>query len=606
MNEWYLGQSRFQSDLMRQNQPLIQVLTHKESSVRLVNMKIKNYRSIGSIEGSHAVDLEIDSNNMIFLCGKNNAGKSTLMSAYEMFVTAGKKAKLSDFYNSSTENQIEIEASVRAENQQDREHRALTRLWNDEGIARIKKTWREEDGDGIKESFDPENGWVAGGAGGFDTLLQNAFPTPVWIKGTSTPDEVVALLKILVQETILKDLATDQRYQSAVDAVRQLEQAITQSPYAASLQRNMNHAITSVFPGVSFSFKTDDVKEVVELFKSSTAIEIVEGGHPNLGFSNHGHGVRRQFVVSAFRGLAMQLEEVSKTAKARRPDNYQIAEIGRDDNIPKSRMLLMEEPELFLHPSAIRSVRDLLYALASSSEFQIIAATHSPVVIDLSKSHTTLVRVESAEGSGTKIFQVSNTLFSADERETMKMLNYFDPYVCEAFFANKVVLVEGDTEAVAIRELIARFIEAGEANALEDIHVVNCGTKMNIPFFQKVMTHFSIPYFVLHDMDSKLSANGNRNPAWTLNERIWAGIEETRRMGGTATRFVFETEFESANGYVLDEALGKPFSAYRQAAQWALNDDQKSAIRFLRMIGTGQSPNPEFTQEYLEIRANEP
>ena len=77
-------------------------------------------------------------------------------------------------------------------------------------------------------------------------------------------------------------------------------------------------------------------------------------------------------------------------------------------------------------------------------------------------------------------------------------------------------------------------------------------------------------------------------------------------MGGVASRFVFETEFESANGYAVDEALGKPFTAYRQAAQWALNDDQRSAIRFLRMIGAGQQPNPEFTQEYLENRANGP
>lgn len=573
--------------------------------MRLVRLKIKNFRSIGAVDGDHAVNLEIDDNNLIFLCGANNSGKSTVMAAYEMFVVASREAVEHDFHNKNINNHIVIEASIRAETDADRGHRALALLWDASGIARIRKTWTAIGEKGSKESFNPNGDWEEGGAGGFDTLLQNACPTPVWIRGSSTPDEVLALFRTLIQETIIRDIAGKQVYTDAVEAVTLLEAAITESEYATSLQRNLNTAIASVFPSVSFAIKSDGTKEVTELFKTSTTIEIQDAEHPSLGMSSHGHGVRRQFIMSAFRGLSLQLEEVKKTAKQRRAENYQIAQIVVAPGTPKSRMLLVEEPELFLHPSAIRSVRNLLFLLASSSEFQVMTATHSPVIIDLARPHTTLARVTMSEGQGTCLHQVSNTLFSADERETMKMMNYFDPYVCEAFFASKVILVEGDTEAVAIREILTRQREQQPDPALDELHVVNCGTKMNIPFFQKVLTHFRIAHHVFHDLDHRENESGGRSAAWTLNERIWEGILTARAATVSATRYVFNTEFESANGYEVDQAVGKPFSAYREASRWDLSDETKAAIRFVRQVVSGQLPNPEFTQEELERLAYE-
>ena len=568
--------------------------------MRIVRLTIKNFRSVGAVDGNHAVNLEIDDNDLIFLCGSNNSGKSTILAAYEMFVIANRESEQHDFHGRDTNNHIEIEASIRAENDADRNHRALALLWNAEGIAKIRKTWREIGDKGTKESFHPVQGWQEGGAGGFDTLLQNACPTPVWIKGNSTPEEVLTLLRTLVQETILKNVATEQVYADAIAAIRLLDTAITHNDYATSLQRNLNAAVTTIFPRISFTIRNDGTKDVIDLFRSTATIEIQEEQHPNLGFSSHGHGVRRQFVMSAFRGLATQLDEVKRTAKQRRSENYKIADVTAEPGKSKSRMLLIEEPELFLHPAAIRSVRNLLFALSSSSEFQVMAATHSPVIIDLSRPHTTLARVTASETQGTSVYQVSSTLFSDEDRETMKMLNNFDPYVCEAFFASRVILVEGDTEAVAIRELIRRWREQQPNPTLDELHVVNCGTKMNMPFFQKVLTHFRIPHSIFHDLDQRLDKNGDRSPAWTLNERIWADILAARALNVAASRFVFNTEFESANGYTTDDSVGKPFTAFRQAASWDLDDENRAAIRFLRLVMSDTPHDPEFTQQILE------
>ncbi|UPR46618.1 AAA family ATPase [Vibrio cyclitrophicus] len=572
--------------------------------MRLKKLKIKNFRGVGTGVNGDGVEVEFDSNNIIFICGENNAGKSTILEAYDMLVTASRKAKLNDFHGKDTSKPIEIEAWIQAETEDDRENKALAKLWDVEGIAKVKKKWLCEEGTGTKETKDPEKGWITGGAGGMDSLLQNACPTPVWIRGSTAPEEILALLQSLVQETILKALSRESVYLNAIEAVEKLEKEITESKYSQQIQKNLNLALSEVFPSLKFLLGSEGNTNISELFKKSTVVSIQQDGKPAMDFMTHGHGVRRQFIVSALRGLAKQLEEIKKTAKQRKAHNFEFdSEISRDIEQEiigvKSRILLIEEPELYLHPEAIRCIRDLIYELGNDSEFQILAATHAPIMVDLSKPHTTLVRAYVNENQVNELHQVSHDLFTPDERDCMKMLNYFNPHVCEAFFNDKVVLVEGDTEAVAIRAIMARMVSKGLAS--ESVHVVNCGTKNNIPFFQKVLTHFKIPHWVLHDVDSKIDKNGDKNTAWTLNEKIWAAIEYSKSNNVNATRFTFESEFETGHGYKYKSQLGKPYSAFLESQQWGLDDRSKQSIKYLRFIlGIDKIDEIPHTQDYLE------
>lgn len=59
------------------------------------------------------------------------------------------------------------------------------------------------------------------------------------------------------------------------------------------------------------------------------------------------------------------------------------------------------------------------------------------------------------------------------------MINRFNPHICECFFADEVILVEGDTEAIVYRDLISRFYKS------KDVFVLNTGSKANMVFYQK-------------------------------------------------------------------------------------------------------------------------
>lgn len=262
-------------------------------------------------------------------------------------------------------------------------------------------------------------------------------------------------------------------------------------------------------------------------------------------------------------------------------------------------MLLFEEPELYLHPDAMRSVKELIYTLADGSEFQIMAATHAPVMIDLSKPHITLVRVSSDNSGSTVVHQVSTSLFEEDERQSVLMLNRANPYFCEAFFSKRVVIVEGDTEAVVVRTTVDRLQEENGLESSAFVHVLNAGGKMNIPVIQKILRHFKIPYVAFHDLDSPTTSKGSRNPAWSLNESIWKEIEAAEASGVIARRVVFRRDFEEAHGYEHDPDEGKPYSAYKAACSWAMNDPDKPIVAYLEKILTNQAWDERYPQVEL-------
>jgi predicted ATP-dependent endonuclease of OLD family len=214
-------------------------------------------------------------------------------------------------------------------------------------------------------------------------------------------------------------------------------------------------------------------------------------------------------------------------------------------------------------------LRDQLYALAENSPFQVLCATHSAQMIDISKPHSSLVRIIKRENEETATHQVGHTLFQSDKfKDFIQMVNRYNPHVCETFYASNVLVVEGDTEAIVCREYL------NEHHPESDIFILNSGSKNNIPFFQTILNHFSIDYGVLHDVDTryiytdsgrtthinKKDGTPKKNSAWTINQNI--SDELASATGNKANRWVSVFDFESNNGYQQDPDLGKPMSAY--------------------------------------------
>jgi putative ATP-dependent endonuclease of OLD family len=220
--------------------------------------------------------------------------------------------------------------------------------------------------------------------------------------------------------------------------------------------------------------------------------------------NRQGSGARRTLLWTAIRLLA---ESGSRE---------------KDDQLQRPHVLLLDEPEICLHPNAIREASDLLYSLPSlTNNWQVMVTTHSPCFVDFARPHTSIVRVEQTlKGDivGTTIFRPDKANFSDDDRELLKMMNICDPYVAEFFFGGHTIIVEGDTEFTAFKHIISMM-----PDDYKGIHIVRARGKATIVSLEKILNQFGTSYAVLHDSDTptyQRDGETTRNPAWPLNESI--------------------------------------------------------------------------------------
>lgn len=229
--------------------------------------------------------------------------------------------------------------------------------------------------------------------------------------------------------------------------------------------------------------------------------------------------------------------------------------------------------------------------------FQIVCASHSPQMIDISKDHTSLVRMVKSDTGATSLYQVKREDLKNEEQKTdeeIKQKIYellrFDPFVCESFYADEVVLVEGDSEAI-----IWRGYEQNVGLSDRNIFVVNCHSCNNIPFYQKVFSKFNIRYSVICDTDHTSSGDkpGTNKNGWNMNldePKFQSGIQkviedlyyEDKNKNLAVQFLVFPMTFEPCH-IALDEPYryedsgtdGKPFKADRYWKKIVNHKDEK-------------------------------
>lgn len=221
-----------------------------------------------------------------------------------------------------------------------------------------------------------------------------------------------------------------------------------------------------------------------------------------------------------------------------------------------------EEPEIYLHPNAAMQMRDTIYNLAMTKNNQIICTTHSPYMIDLSKKPNQILNSlnESCEIINSRsIKTIKNIPFNItyafcqlldEDKEYIKMLLKIDDYVSKAFFVKNVLIVEGDTEEIVIRETISRLPDQEKKEILCNWQLIKArGKAAIIPLVRYLKTMGIIP-FVIHDKDSGVEG------AEKFNEPIRVAVNDDEKL------WVLENCIEDVLGYIAP-SYDKPHKAYK-------------------------------------------
>lgn len=252
-----------------------------------------------------------------------------------------------------------------------------------------------------------------------------------------------------------------------------------------------------------------------------------------------GHGLQRALIFTLLQHLALLVpeeegeieeddldEEEARTEVEEevRSEKKANEDVGTGEGIPGPDLILaIEEPELYLHPSRCRYMRELLFQLVGTSgrglgaKNQVIYTTHSPLLLDIDNfEQVRIIRKTPSEDCPVPHSRVTTynykklaeqVAFFCEKRieeitkDSLKAraTSVMNSIVNEGFFADVVVVVEGDTELGILWKLQEILKKKWDRLG---IAVIPAGGKNKIGHPTLIFRGFSIPTYFIFDADS--------------------------------------------------------------------------------------------------------
>ncbi len=561
---------------------------------RLVRMKIANIGCIGP-EG-----LTVTLDNILCLVGPNNTAKSTVLRAYEL---ARGKANFAD--DDLCKRAGDAPASVELWVHIPAGTPNIAEKWKAvEGellLLRSKWEWQRALGfKSVRSTWDPQiNDWAKEKAAGVDEVFESRLPEPLRVGTLQDPNEEHrALLKLVLQPVAdrLKTLQAD----AGSDLKRALDafEASAKKPIeeersrVADLKEELNRSQTTIFPNLAVDLDIDIGKIEVDLtaqLEKNSGVRFTDWAD-EVRWNQQGTGSQRALFWAllqirsrlqaqsqarlgrekAIKELEKEVKKLTKEAENAKTEKTKVAKMAeiseKQKEIEKKKeasaespvaspelgvmlpgyMLLIDEPEVGLHPAAIRAASQYLYALANDPAWQVMLTTHAPSFMDPLQDHTTIVRLSRTQANPTpNTYRSEEVAFSPDEKENLKMLNRFDQGLAEMFFGQYPVLVEGDTEFASFEWLMGQ--NPGVFPMAAKPVLVRARGKHTLVLLIRMLRHFKVPFSVLHDADTPFRRDGAANGPWSANGAILEEIDATRAVGVRVVHRVSIPSFELAH-----------------------------------------------------------
>lgn len=233
-----------------------------------------------------------------------------------------------------------------------------------------------------------------------------------------------------------------------------------------------------------------------------------------------GHGLQRAFILTLLQHLIAAREEAKVTG-----EGFSSEEAVPEPNEPylPNLVLAIEEPELYQHPSRQRHMAAVLIKLAAGAipgvakHTQVVYTTHAPLFVGMDCFDQVRVVRKAAQREGMpKTTRVTRSTLEAVAEDLWRgtgdssrprftgatlrprLRAIMTPWMNEGFFADTVVLVEGEDDRAAILGMARHMDHDLEA---EGIAVIPCMGKCNLDRPYVIFRRLGIPTFLLWDSD---------------------------------------------------------------------------------------------------------
>lgn len=215
-----------------------------------------------------------------------------------------------------------------------------------------------------------------------------------------------------------------------------------------------------------------------------------------------GDGIKRAVTFALLRTFVEQLKEQRKEASAiKKVDEENREDVQAAIEISEQPYLfLFEEPELYLHPSAQKILFAALEKLTEVNN-QVFVTTHSPMFFSPNSTGTfvKVIKQYPAEGKPYGKLLTINLLKEIAAKDAFQIICYENNTA--AFFSSKVLLVEGDSDIIYLKET-AKLLNPEWNFDVHNIPIISINGKSNVKRFTDFYGFFQIKCFSIVDSDA--------------------------------------------------------------------------------------------------------
>ncbi len=534
--------------------------------MRIKRVVIENFRSIKKLEFYPA--------EICALVGENNAGKSNILAALNFLLgerwPSKQNVEVTDYYNQDTTTPIFIGVEF------------------EENPAKIQCVWCRMPFDDKAETrfryFEDKSDYYLSGEVRDQCALVylDANRDLEYHLGHSRWTLFGRIIRQL-DENFRGTVPTDQQealVQSFDDALGYLKTELF-NQFEGTFTEAFDDQIRRTSLSVGLEFRTFDP---INYYRSIVPLLIEDNKSKNP--SEAGQGMRNLILLALFRAYA---------------------KVFRGDAI-----IAIEEPEIYLHPHARRSLYSVFQELAQQGN-QIFFSTHSGDFVHIERfDHICLVRKLPDDNGNlcTQVRQVSPS-------ELLNRRNRLYPNVAmsehalreryhnicgiehnEAFFARKILLVEGQSEEYTFPIFAQHLGFDFDANG---ISVVNAHSKNNLDQLYQLYDAFGIPIYLVFDNDrgkDKKDLEQNKILLEMLGEP-----QELEPEGRVEARFaILEGDFEREMEVCLEVVEAGKYSSLKQKAAQVLGTNAGKGIvaRYIAQKLVNEDIVPTFIKKIVE------
>ena len=364
----------------------------------------------------------------------------------------------------------------------------------------------------------------------------------------------------ILKTDVLPELKSAKEYEEIRTSAKALRDNLPNFSKVGAATKGISDQAGEVIPlGVALTF---DIPELDELI-AATARFTISDGQCSTSVGLQGHGAQRSLIYALYVHHAGRTP--AKISASTRPIVF-----------------LFEEPELYIHPQLLRKLKESLVKLSQRAGWQVVVTSHSPIMVDVAERPQSLVILRRDTAGAVCKRQLEHDPFEkdgkSDERKILRALLDFHPTVCEAFFSDDTVLVEGDSEVAILR--LASEVFAARSIVNRDIlstTIVSCDGKWTILPIARLLKELGIRFRVIHDTDEDQKAvDGRPAPPTKANAEILsvAGSSNVFPVSNTLEDIL---HLQPGTRYSSD----KPFRARQRVA--AIIED-KSILRHQRLL----------------------